>query len=300
MRQAEADFLAGAHRGIGGRPSTRWRAARPRRGAPSSGSGGIALYYAGRYDDCRRQFERAPHRQPERRRERGVAFPVRRARRLAGGGGWRRCCRWGRDPRRPHARDLRDVPRADVSPGCPVRGRGAGRRAVLRGICTRGLHHEAWGAHRGGAGGDLPGRRRPFRPVRRLHAWPSRSCIGTCWTGSAPRPWVTTDTPADAGRRVCGDAVPAGGVGAEPAASAPGRLDAQPAHSVRPVRSACPVRPSNVIRPACCIPSIRGGRGMTRAGSCGGGRRWIPSRPAGQPVEPPAADGSEIRCGPAG
>ena len=55
MRQAEADFLAGRiEESVAGFDQV--ARARPD-AAPQFWQRGIALYYAGRYDDCRRQFE---------------------------------------------------------------------------------------------------------------------------------------------------------------------------------------------------------------------------------------------------
>ena len=63
----------------------------------------------------------APHCQPQRRRERCLAFPLRRPSRDTGAGPSCAPIGWPRPPR-AHARGLRDVP------GYPRRGCGAGRR----------------------------------------------------------------------------------------------------------------------------------------------------------------------------
>ena len=75
--------------------------------APQLWQRGIALYYAGRYADCRRQFESHRTVNPGRCGERGVAFPVCGARADAGQGARARCCRSAQTRARRCVRSIR-------------------------------------------------------------------------------------------------------------------------------------------------------------------------------------------------
>ena len=141
MRQAEADFLAGRiEESVAGFDQV--ARARPD-AAPRFWQRGIALYYAGRYDDCRRQFEE--HRlvnpndvenaawhflcvargdSPE--AARAALLPV------------------GPDPRRP-MREIYEMFRGRTSPQEVLSAAGTEARARFYAHLYRGLHHEAWG-----------------------------------------------------------------------------------------------------------------------------------------------------------
>ena len=141
MRQAEADFLAGRiEESVAGFDQV--ARARPD-AAPQFWQRGIALYYAGRYDDCRRQFEEhrivnpndvenaawhflcvARGESPEAALE--ALLPV------------------GRDPRRP-MREIYEMFRGRMSPQQVLSAAGSQARARFYAHLYRGLYHEAWG-----------------------------------------------------------------------------------------------------------------------------------------------------------
>ena len=141
MRQAEADFLAGRiEESVDGFDQV--ARARPD-AAPQFWQRGIALYYAGRYDDCRRQFE-----------EHRIVNPndVENA-------AWHFLCvargdspeaalaallPVGRDGRRPMA-EIYEMFRGRMSPEEVLAEAGAQASARFYAHLYRGLYHEAWG-----------------------------------------------------------------------------------------------------------------------------------------------------------
>ena len=136
--------------------------------APYLWQRGIALYYAGRFADCRDAVRVAPHGQSGRCGECGVALSMCGAGRVAAGGprgdaaGRSRCAR-------PDAGDLSDVSRhADRRAG-DRRRRHAIRRAVLRATSTSAsISRRAAIAPRRASGS--PSRPSRASPSRRLHA----------------------------------------------------------------------------------------------------------------------------------
>lgn len=142
MRQAEADFLAGRiEESVAGFD----QAARVRPdAAPQFWQRGIALYYAGRYDDCRRQFEEHRLVNPNDVENAAWHFLC-----VARGGespeaALAALLPVGRDPRRP-MREIYEMFRGRMSPQEVLSAAGAQARARFYAHLYRGLHHEAWG-----------------------------------------------------------------------------------------------------------------------------------------------------------
>ena len=171
MRQAEADFLAGRiDESVAGFDQV--ARARPDAAPPVLAAGHRPL--------LRRTLRRLPpavrgppHRQPQRRRERRVALPVRRPRRVAGGGA-RSAAAGGARPAPAHARDLRDVPRPDDAP----------RRCWPRPACRRApASTRISTAGSTTRRGDVTGRRgrRSSSPPTRGSRASAATCTGSRW-----------------------------------------------------------------------------------------------------------------------
>ena len=141
MRQAEADFLAGRiEESVAGFDQV--ARARPD-AAPQFWQRGIALYYAGRYDDCVRQFEEHRIVNPDDVENAAWHFLC-VARGESPDAAVAALLPVGRDSRRP-MREIYEMFRGRMSPQEVLSAAGAQASARFYAHLYRGLYHEAWG-----------------------------------------------------------------------------------------------------------------------------------------------------------
>ena len=141
MRQAEADFLAGRiEESVAGFDQV--ARARPD-AAPQFWQRGVALYYAGRYDDCRRQFEEHRIVNPDDVENAAWHFLC-VARGESPDAAVAALLPVGRDSRRP-MREIYEMFRGRMSPQEVLSAAGAQASARFYAHLYRGLYHEAWG-----------------------------------------------------------------------------------------------------------------------------------------------------------
>ena len=141
MRQAEADFLAGRiEESVAGFDQV--ARARPD-AAPQFWQRGIALYYAGRYDDCVRQFEEHRIVNPDDVENAAWHFLC-VARGESPDAAVAALLPVGRDSRRPMA-EIYEMFRGRMSPQEVLSAAGAQASARFYAHLYRGLYHEAWG-----------------------------------------------------------------------------------------------------------------------------------------------------------
>ena len=141
MRQAEADFLAGRiEESVAGFDQV--ARARPD-AAPQFWQRGVALYYAGRYDDCRRQFEEHRIVNPDDVENAAWHFLC-VARGESPDAAVAALLPVGRDSRRP-MREIYEMFRGRISPQEVLSAAGAQASARFYAHLYRGLYHEAWG-----------------------------------------------------------------------------------------------------------------------------------------------------------
>ena len=141
MRQAEADFLAGRiEESVAGFDQV--ARARPD-AAPQFWQRGIALYYAGRYDDCRRQFE--DHRIVNPNDVENAAWHfLCVARGESPEAALAALLPVGRDRRRPMP-EIYEMFRGRMTPEEVLAAAGVQASARFYAHLYRGLYHEAWG-----------------------------------------------------------------------------------------------------------------------------------------------------------